>query len=168
MELFEGPREAWTDDGYLKDQDVLTEFSYRTVSADNNCCGPVAVFNLLRQEGRDVRFTEVLSEMDALHTRRIPGPTLMQVMRKYLRARLPGWREIHGRAQAIGAAEGCRMGILRYYEGIIPHFIAFFRVDGGAFRFLNVSEEVEDECMSFAEFADGHLRGGTVKLFYWQ
>ena len=37
---------AWTEDGYIKDQDLLTGYTYRTIPAMQNSCGPVAVFNL--------------------------------------------------------------------------------------------------------------------------
>lgn len=159
---------GWTADGYIKNQDCFSAHTYRTIPASDNSCGPVAVFNLRRREGQDVRFPDVLAEMDDLHLLRVPGPTLMYVMRGCLRKHLPGWHEIHGRSAALAAAERSRMGILRYHEQHVPHFVGYYRVEGAAFRFLNVCDGQEDVVMPMADFGAGHLRGGSVKLIYWE
>jgi len=158
----------WTADGYIQDQDALTDRTYRTISAHYNGCGPVAVFDLRHHMGHDVRFDDVLREMDEMHIFRAPGPTMMYVMRRYLRKYLPGWREVHGREAALAAAEGSSMGILRYHEEHVPHFVPFFRVGDGRYRFLNVSDDTEDGVFDLPAFWEGHLRGGSVKLFCWQ
>lgn len=170
MELHQKPPETagWTSDGYIKNQDCFSAHTYRTIPASENCCGPVAVFNLRRHEGHDVRFPDVLAEMDGLHLLHVPGPTLMYVMRGYLRRHLPGWREVHGRSGALAAAERSRMGVIRYHEQHVPHFVGYYRVDGASFRFLNVCDGQEDVVMPMADFGAGHLRGGSVKLICWE
>lgn len=159
--------EAWTADGYIRNQDALSAHTYRTIPASDNSCGPVAAFDLRRHEGHDVTFPDVLAEMDAMHLLRVPGPTFMHVMRRYFRKYLPGWREARGRAAALDAAEMSRMGVFRYHEQMVPHFVAYYRVEGGAFRFFNVCDGKEDAVMPMADFAAGHLLGGSVKLLYW-
>ena len=160
--------DGWTADGYIKDQDYLYCYTYRTLPASGNGCGPVAAFDLRRHEGHEVAFSEVLAEMDAMHRRNVPGPTTMRVMRGYLTRYLPGWREAHGRAAAIAAAERSRMGLLRYHEETVPHFIPYFRVGDRRFRFFNVNDGLEDFTATWTDFAAGHLRGGSVKLIYWE
>lgn len=157
---------AWTEDGYLKDQDALSAYTYRTIPASINGCGPVAVFDLRRHEGHAVAFADVLAEMDALHPLCIPGPTFMRAMRRYCARHLPGFREVHG--AVLAAAEKSRMGILRYHEEMVPHFVPYFRVGGDRFRFFNVSDGQEDFTATWTEFAAGHFRGGSVKLIYWE
>jgi hypothetical protein len=157
---------AWTEDGFLKDQDALSSFTYRAIPASNNCCGPLAAFNLMRFAGQEVGFSDVLEEMDSMHLFRIPGPTHTRVMRRYCGKYLPGLKEISGREAAIAAAETSKMGVLRYYEEMIPHFVTYCRAAEG-FRFFNVNDGSEDITMSMSEFAEGHLRGGSVILMYW-
>ena len=159
--------EAWTADGYIQDQDLLTGYVYRTIPAKNNCCGPVAVYNLCRHAGQQLQFGELLREMDEMHRLRVPGPTLMYVMRRCLTKYLPGWKEVHGREQA--AEQACRssMGIIRYSEGKIPHFVGYYREQGELFRFYNVSDDQENVLLPMEEFTRNHLLGGSVKLIWW-
>jgi len=159
---------AWTADGYIKNQDALSAYTYRTIPAGNNSCGPVSAFNLRRRAGQDARIADVLAEMDAMHLLNIPGPTLLSVMRRYLSRYLPGWRQVRGRDAALAAAERSRMGIIRYYEELVPHFVAYFRVGDGAFRFFNVSDDTEDAVLTMAAFGEAHLRGGSVILLCWE
>ena len=160
--------DGWTEDGYIKDQDHFYHHTYRASPASGNGCGPVAVFDLRRRAGQEVSFPDVLAEMSAMHPRNVPGPTTMRVMRRYLKRYLPGWREVHGRAAAIAAAKRSRMGLLRYYEESVPHFIPYFRVEDDRFRFFNVSDGQEDFTAAWEEFAASHIRGGSVKLIYWE
>ena len=160
--------DGWTADGYIKDQDHLYYYTYRTSPASGNGCGPVAAFDLRRHEGHDVRFLDVLEEMDAMHRRNVPGPTLMPVMRQYLNKYLPGGHEVHGAKVAIDAAERSRMGLLRYHEESVPHFIPYFRVADGQFRFFNVSDGQEDFTAAWADFAAEHIQGNDVKLIWWE
>ena len=157
---------AWTADGYIKDQDALRSCVYRTMPASINGCGPVAAYNLRRRAGQDAAFADVLDELDAMHPFRAPGPTLMRVMRRYLRRYLPGGREARGRRAAVAAAARSEMGVFRYLEQGVPHFVAYFRAPGG-FRFFNVSDDTEDAVLPMASFAAAHLRGGSVKLIWW-
>ena len=158
---------AWTADGYLKDQDALSRYTYRTIPACHNGCGPVAAFNLRRFAGQEARLADVLAELDALHPVRLPGPTFHYVMRRYLRAHLPGGREARGREAALRAASRSRMGVYRYLEQRVPHYVAYIRA-GDAFRFFNVSDELEDGVLSMERFGAEHLLGGDVKLIYWE
>ena len=159
---------GWTADGYIKDQDCLFRYTYRTIPASGNGCGPVAAFDLRHFAGHDVQFSDVLAEMDGTHLLRVPGPTFLYVMRKYLRKYLPGWREVHGRDACLAAAEKSRMGVFRYHEQKVPHFVAYYRVGDGAFRFFNVCDGAEDAVFAMADFGAEHFIGGSVKLIYWE
>lgn len=147
-------------DGYLTDQDCLTEYSYRCIQASINGCGPLAVFNILHALGRDLPFEQILQEMDALHRMHRPGPTTMRVMRLMLASCLPELREHSGRAEALRAACGAELGILRYSEERVPHFVSFVR-QGELFRFFNVRDGQEDFTASMEDFFAGHV--GTMQ-----
>lgn len=158
---------AWTADGYIKNQDGLADYTYRTIPANHNSCGPVAAFDLRRFAGQEPALVEVLSELETLHLLHVPGPTFQYAMRRYLTKHLPGWREVHGRETALAAASGSRMGLFRYLEERVPHYVAYVRADGG-FRFFNVSDTLEDEVLPMARFGAEHLRGGPVRLIWWE
>ena len=159
---------GWTEDGYLKNQEALYAYTYRTIPAGDNACGPVAAYNLRHHEGHDARLTDVLAEMDDLHLLCVPGPTLMYVMRKYLRKYLPNWRETRGKDACLAAAARSRMGVFRYHEQKIPHFVAYYRAGGDLFRFLNIWDDIEDVQLTMEKFGRDHLLGGSVRLIYWE
>ena len=157
--------EGFSPDGYIIDQDCLSQIEYRTMPASINGCGWVAAFDLLRfLDGRE-DWDEVRRELDGMHRLRMPGPTLTGVMRRYLAAHVPQIREVSGREEALAAARESRAGIFRYREGMEPHFVCYLRAEAG-YRFFNVSDGLEDAVLSMEQFGAEHLRGGTVVLFY--
>ncbi|MCR5576364.1 MAG: hypothetical protein K6F56_05090 [Oscillospiraceae bacterium] len=157
---------AWTADGYIMDQDALTGYEYRTIDASRNGCGPIAVYNILRALGRDADFGAVVKELDGLHRMHRPGPTAMNAMRAYFAIHLPEMREHSGRAAALEAARTCRMGVLRYTEERIPHFVSFLRQEGGGYRFFNVNTGMEDYVCSMEMFFADHVGTGQyVSVF---
>ena len=153
---------GFSPDGYIIDQDYFDEYEYRTMHANINGCGWIAAYNLRHALGEELDWDEVRQEMDAMHTLRFPGPTLMRVMREYLAKYVPAYRETVGREEAAQAAEDSVAGIFRYQEGREPHFISFVRQPDGRFRFFNVADGLEDSVMSMEDFASGHLFRGTV------
>ena len=105
--------------------------------------------------------------MEGMHLLRIPGPTHMRVLRAYLRKYLSGFHEARGRAACLAAAVRCEMGILRYWEQRVPHFVPFFRAAGGEARFLNVCDGAEDLTCPVDCFFREHCAEGPVRLLYW-
>ncbi len=156
------PSEGFSSDGYICDQDCFSSVRYRTMRADINGCGWIAAYNLRHFLGHDVTWESVLQEMDALHSLRFPGPTLMRVMREYLAKYVPDYRETAGKEDAVTAAKKSRAGIFRYQEGHEPHFISYIRTEDGQFRFFNVTDGLEDFCADMDSFAAEHFRRGTV------
>lgn len=159
------PEDGISPDGYITDQDCFSSVRYRTIRADYNGCGWVAAYNLRHFLGHAVHWDEVRAEMDAMHTLRVPGPTLMRVMRGYLGRYVPGYRETAGREEALAAAGESLAGIFRYREGDVPHFICFVRQEDGQFRFFNVDDGLEDCVMPMERFGREHfLRGNVIAL----
>ena len=157
--------QAFSEDGYLIDQDGLYSLRYRTMTANINCCGPVAAFNLLRALGRERPFPTVMRELEERHLWNVPGPTLMKVMRAYLAELVPEARETVGKEEAVAAASRSRAGIFRYREGRDPHFTCYVREEEGRFRFFNVADGLEDAHMTMEAFDREHLGGPTVIVF---
>ena len=159
------PEEGISPDGYITDQDCFSSVRYRTIRADYNGCGWIAAYNLRHFLGHAVHWDEVRAEMDAMHSLRVPGPTLMRVMRGYLGKYVPGYRETAGREEALATAEESLAGIFRYREGDVPHFICYLRQEDGQFRFFNVDDGLEDCVMPMERFGREHfLRGNVIAL----
>ena len=159
------PSEGFSVDGYITDQDCVSTVRYRTMAADNNGCGFIAAYNVRYALGHRVNWDEVRAELDAMHTLRIPGPTLMRVMREYLNKYIPGWVETAGHEEAIAAAAQSRTGMFRYQEGYTPHFVSFVRQDDGSFRFFNVDDGLEDFTATMEQFGREHfIRGNVIAL----
>ena len=160
------PIEAgFSADGYIVDQDCFHSLRYRTMPADINGCGWIAAFNLRKALGREADFREVLRELEGMHLWNVPGPTLMTVMRAYLRRYVPEAQETVGREAALAAAAASCAGIFRYREKREPHFVSYIRSGDGRFRFFNVADGEEDFTAAMEDFGREHLRGGTVIVF---
>lgn len=153
---------GFSRDGYIIDQDCFFGCHYRTIPASLNGCGWIAAYNLRRFLGHDVSYDEVRRELDDMHFLKVPGPTLMCVMRKYLRKYVPDYRETVGRQEALAAAQNSSAGIFRYREGHEPHFVSYVRAADGLFRFFNMADDFEDCCMTMDQFVAEHCAPGTV------
>lgn len=155
--------EGFSPDGYIIDQDCFAAYPYRKMTSDINGCGWIAAYNFRHALGQDADFDRVRREMDAMIRLRIPGPTPMRVLRAYLRRYAP-CRYAAGRRAALAAAEASAAGILRYWEGDEPHFVAFARTEGDGFRFWNVSDGREDMTDAMADFFREHCRRGYIRV----
>lgn len=156
---------GFSPDGYITDQDCFSAFRYRTIPANYNGCGWIAAYNLRKFLGQKTGFDEIRREMDEMHFLRIPGPTLMCVMRKYLIKHVPRMQETVGRDEALTAAKASRAGIFRYQEGPEPHFVSYIRQGENSFRFFNMADGLEDCVMPMEQFIEEHCAPGTVIVF---
>lgn len=157
--------EGFSSDGFIRDQDCFSSVRYRTMPASINGCGWIAAFNLLHELSGEEDWDRVRRELDDLHRVRVPGPTMLPVMRSYLFSRVPALQELRGREAALAAAAGSRAGIFRYREEKTPHFVFYCR-SGDGFRFFNVADGLEDTLMPMEQFGEEHLKGRLVVLFF--
>ena len=155
--------QGFSRDGYITDQNALSGYRYRGTTSDVNGCGWIAAFNLRKALGQPAEFDDVRREMNAMFPLQIPGPTPMRKLRRYL-DRYVSCRYVPGREAALAAAEHSDAGILRYWEGSSPHFIAFIRQPDGRYRFLNVSPGRGDFIEPMEEFFRKHCRRGWIRV----
>ena len=154
---------GFSSDGYIVDQDHFSAYPYHGMTSDINGCGWIAAYNLRHAAGQDAGFEEVCREMNGMYRLKIPGPTPMRVLRRYLRRYLSC--EYHaGKRAAEAAAEKSSAGILRYWEGKVPHFITFVRTDGDTFRFFNVDDGLEEMNETMADFFRDHCHRGYIRV----
>ncbi|MCD7749251.1 MAG: hypothetical protein LUH42_04265 [Oscillospiraceae bacterium] len=156
------PQNGFSADGYIIDQDCFAAYPYRGSTSNINGCGWVAAFDLLRAQGRDISFQEVLDGLNGLYPTKLPGPTPVRALRRYL-AGFGEYRLYRGRRASLRAAGQAPAGILRYWEGREPHYIPFLRREEGVYRFLNVADGLEDMACSMEEFFSAHCRRGSVR-----
>ena len=157
---------GFAQDGYIIDQDCFSSFVYRTIPANLNGCGWIAAYNLRKALDHGISFDEVRQELDDLHFLKVPGPTLMCVMRKYLKQYVPQYRETVGREEALMDAQESIAGIFRYREGREPHFTSYIRQEDGSFRFFNMADDFEDVVMPMEQFITEPCAPGTVILLW--
>lgn len=153
--------QGFSADGYIIDQDYFSAYPYRGSTSNINGCGWVAAFDLLRAQGREVPFREVLAQMNAICPTKLPSPTPVRVLRRFL-AGYGQYRLFIGKRRALHAASRAEAGILRYWEGREPHFVPFLR-QNGTYRFFNVADGLEDLSCPMDEFFRTHCRHGTVR-----
>lgn len=148
--------EGFSKDGYITDQEYFRAYQYRTITSDINGCGWIAAYNIRHHLGHAVTPDEVRSELDRMHTLRLPGPTTMRNMRAYLKKHVPQITEHTGRNAALDSAKTSECGILRYSEAGVPHFVSYFR-QNGVYRFFNVNAGQEDFVASMDGFFEAHV-----------
>ena len=154
--------DGFSADGYIIDQNAFAGYRYREMSSDINGCGWIAGYNLLRAAGFGADHDAVRRELDGMIRLRIPGPTPMRILRRWLN-RYGSFRYTAGRKKTLAAAGSGAAGILRYWEGNEPHFITFLRLPDGRCRFLNVADGQEDIALGMEEFFESHCRRGFVR-----
>lgn len=155
--------EGYSADNYIIDQDFFGDYTYRTIRASRNGCGPIAAFNLLKYLGREKPLEEIISEMDSMYRVKAPGPTTMKVMRSFLRNHLPEVIESRGKDSCLRCMAESRCGIIRYNESGVPHFVSYFR-EGENYRFFNVETGFEDWSAGIEEFSGRMLPGYTASF----
>lgn len=156
-------KDGFSPDGYIIDQDCFGEYPYRGITSDINGCGWIAAYNFLYAQGKTGDHRAVNREMNAMFPRQVPGPTPVRILRRYLR-RHTAYCFTAGRKRSLAAARKSDSGILRYWEGKVPHFISFIRVGEDAFRFFNVADGQEDICLSMEEFFRSHCLRGWIRV----
>ncbi len=154
---------GFTPDGYVLDQDCFEHCLYRGMSSAINGCGWIAAYNFLHALGSDVDYRSVHRDMDDFFPVKIPGPTPVRILRRYLR-RWGRYPLVFGRKHSLAAALRSRTGILRYWEGDVPHFVTFVREKDGLFRFFNVCDGGEEMTLSMEEFFRTHCLRGLVRV----
>lgn len=153
---------GFSADGYIIDQNCFSDYPYRGMSSDINGCGWIAAYNFRHALGQTADFEEVLRDMNAMFPLQIPGPTPVRALRRYLK-RHAAFDFAAGRRAALAAAEKCPAGILRYWEGDVPHFVCFVRAEGPVFRFFNVADGQEDVTAAMDAFFAARVRRGYIR-----
>lgn len=155
---------GYSNDNYITDQDYFSEFIYRGCSANYNGCGPIAVYNLMHYSSLDISLDKIISEMNDMYLFKIPGPTSMKVLKKYLEKYFNTVTEYHCKLTCIEKMCSVSSGIIRYNETGVPHLVFFYKVKDEAYRFFNVNDGLEDCILSIEDFSKRILPGYVVLI----
>ncbi|MBQ7536301.1 MAG: hypothetical protein IJT43_11890 [Stomatobaculum sp.] len=164
-------RRAFSEDGYIADQDHTDGLRYGYWMSNYNGCGWIAVYNVLHYLGLsddpERIFAEMLQILPYEGRRGTPFPTIA----RFFRERGIPARRRYGRAGLLKRADGAGCGIMRCVKEGAPHYVTFLRTeetdDQGRriYRFLNVENGREDYRVSMEGFlSDYDCRGLILRL----
>ncbi|NLV49431.1 MAG: hypothetical protein GXY20_01910 [Clostridiales bacterium] len=157
-------RSAFSSDGYIIDQSLTKEFRYGSFSSPYNGCGWIACYNLLLASGIKTSCGEVIAALTP--TLQLGGliGTRMRHVQAYLRSKGLNVQLTKKSAGIISVCEKADHGILWYWDGLEPHFIAFTRVGDGTFRFFNAVEGEENHISDIRSFLKKHTFVPCVRV----
>ena len=156
---------GYSEDNYIIDQDYFSSYQYRTLKADCNGCGPIAIYNQFHYLKMDQTIGSIIEDMNQMYKFKWPGPTTMKVLKEYLHRYYSVVEETRGRLNCIQEMQNCPYGILRYNESNIPHLIFYYQINPESSRFFNVDDGMEDVITSISSFSTRILPGYTSFIF---
>lgn len=143
---------ALSADGYIIDQRKTDSIPFGRLTSDQNGCGWIAVYNLLKALGRDPDPEQLAAELEkTLMFRGALGLNLFALIWELKKLRLPlsfAVRSFH--AQQL--AEQAPAGIILYFTGRRNHFAAFRREENGRLRFFGAVPGFRRHELTMAEF----------------
>lgn len=139
-------RRALSSDGYIINQQLLKNLPYGMKQSNYNGCGWIAAYNFLRACGRKKDWDTVRQQLeDSLILGGLLGTHIVQM---YLYLRRHGFH-LHwavGRKAAQPYAQGCKAGVLFYFNGAALHFVTFLpATEAEVQRFVIAEKEMERE-----------------------
>lgn len=164
----EGIASAYSADGYLVDQSRITDVPYGCRTSNQNGCGWIALYNLLRNFGEPVPH-EALTRALSRHALfgGLLGTSPLRI-RRYLRRHGHPMDAALGLRRVIAASERASAGILMYRHRGGWHFVAFGRQAGELLRFYNAVPGAEAYDRTMARFLQEQNRAKIVWMLYAQ
>ena len=164
--------EAYSRDGYLINQGLLTGVSFGRRLASETGCGFIACYNFLHFMGEKTPALKVARQMERLllwggmigsH----PLAVWWYLHRRGYRFRAAFTRR--GTERLLRRSPGRTAGIIAYRHRKGAHFAAFIREDGGErLRFLNAVYGAEDDRQTMQEFFDKRVSFPLCMTILWR
>lgn len=143
-------RRALSSDGYIINQRLLKNLPYGMKQSNYNGCGWIAAYNFLRACGRKKDWDTVRQQLeDSLILGGLLGTHIVQM---YLYLRRHGFH-LHwavGRKAARPYAEGCKAGVLFYFNGAALHFVTFLPATEAEVEQFAAAEQAEKRAEALA------------------
>lgn len=155
MENFRDPRlpqEAFSEDGYIADQDLCGAVRYGAWRSDRNGCGWIATYNLLRALGREKPVAEIVAAL--LRRSLFKGflGTRTIVIYWYLKSLGIKTDAAMGRKNVAALTKTKQQGILFYRHKDGWHFVCFLPAAADRFRFINAWTGRQDPVLDMDAF----------------
>ena len=149
---------GFSADGFILDQDALSDYPYGRYRTDWNGCGWIAAYNLLLACRRKADPRVICREMsDALHFGGTFG-TAVSIVRGCLRDHGVETDLIVGKSRCLAACARTRCGILRFHDGEYPHYVTFASDRDGLYRFYNSDPADDSHLHTMEDFFREHMK----------
>lgn len=158
-------RGALSTDGYLINQNLVSDMPYGHLPSDVNGCGWIALYNLERSIGRKVSVDDVYKRSLAILPFRGILGSPMHMMKRYLKENDISFHMVYGKKALIRASGMAKAGIIRYIDGYEPHYVAFRRIGKNRFRFYNAIPGMRRHDRRMEEFLSFNARLPFVRTF---
>lgn len=131
------PQEAFSEDGYIADQDLCGGVRYGAWRSDRNGCGWIATYNLLRALDREKPVEEIVRAL--LRRSLFKGFLGTRTIAIYWYLKSLGIKPdvAMGRKKVTAQCKTRQRGILFYRHKDGWHFVCFLPEADGRFRFIN-------------------------------
>ncbi len=154
---------SFSRDGYIINQDYTFEYPYGKLNSDQNGCGWIAIYNLLKAMGNEVDYRLIYEDMNKIlpYYGLVGTPT--RIMKKVLGDYSIDFKEVKNVKAIMKSSKTFRYAIFRYFEKGVPHYITAIRLENNKFRFLNAQLGREDHICTMEEFFKEHVRIPIIK-----
>lgn len=155
---------AYSADGYIVRQEHTGALRYGLLSSATNGCGWIAAFNFMRAMGRPAPEAGVCRALAAGSPFKCLLGTGPGRLKRFLEAQGFALAGTARRPAMPALASAARAGILFYFEGAEPHFVAFAAAEKGKLRFFNAAPGEEDITATMAGFLARRAKFPAVYL----
>lgn len=147
---------AFSKDGYIIDQSVLTDLPFGKYPSSQNGCGWIAVYNYLKLQKKPAEIEKIKNQLS--HTLFLGGKAGMSVVLLYLYLRIFCGCNVKFRIHLPVTAAKLYIpsGILMYHTGNSFHFITIKYQSKGQYRFFNAVYGREEDIRTIRDFLKEH------------
>lgn len=157
---------AFSKDGYIINQGVLTDLPFGKYPSSENGCGWIAVYNYLKLQKKPADMDKIRTQL--AHTLFLGGKAGMSVILLYLYLCIfSGCKvKLHIHLPSTAAKLYIPSGILMYHTGKSFHFIAIKHKAKGQYRFLNAIYGKEQDIRTIRAFLKEHCNFPFLVAIY--
>lgn len=157
---------AFSKDGYIINQGVLTDLPFGKYPSSQNGCGWIAAYNYLKLRKKPANMDKIRNQL--AHTLFFGGKSGMSVVLLYLYLRIISGCKIKFRFHLPRTAAKLYIpsGILMYHTGKSFHFIAIQHKSKEQYRFLNGIYGREQDIRTIRSFLKEHCNFPFLIMIY--
>lgn len=157
---------AFSKDGYIINQNALSNLPFGKYPSSQNGCGWIAVYNYLKRQNKPADIEKIRNQLS--HTLFLGGKAGMSVVLLYLYLRIFSGCRVKFRIHTFTTASKLYIpsGILMYHTGKSFHFITINYQSKGQYRFLNAVYGREYDIRTIRTFLKEHCNFPLLIAIY--